>query len=185
MCVPNFIQVEHLSAWKGWGGKKWSYHIAQTSRDARPTLLPFKKSWVKGNFGSWHFTCSLVNYLHYVCAKFHPNRTTFSVKRLARKKVVKPERSNFTRCWTNSASNHKILSQGNVKCWHFTCNLVNYLHYVCAKFHPNRTTFRVKRLARKKVVKPRSTNFSRCSTYSASKDKILGQVELKKMKHCM
>ena len=41
-------------------------------------------------------------------------------------------------------------SKGNVGCWDFTYTLVNYLHYVCAEFYPNPTTFRVKGLARKK-----------------------------------
>ena len=111
MCVLNFIQIEHISAKKGWRRKKWWNHKAQTSRDARPTLLPITKSWVKCNVGSWDFICSLVNYLHYVCAKIHPNRTIFSVKRLARKKVVKAKTTNFTRCSTYSASIQTIMSQ--------------------------------------------------------------------------
>ena len=94
--------------------KKWSKQKAQTSRDARPIRPPIIKAWVKGNVGSWDFTRSLVNYFHYVCAKSHPNRTTFRVKRLASIEVKK-KRSNFTRCSTYSASDDKISSQGELK----------------------------------------------------------------------
>ena len=66
--------------------KKWSKQNTQTSRDARPFRIPIIKYWAKGNVGSWDFTGSLLNYLHYVCAKLHPNRTNFRVKRLASKK---------------------------------------------------------------------------------------------------
>ena len=86
MCVPNFIQIQQFSGETWLQGEKWSNQKAQISRDARHTLLPMKKSWVKGNVGSWDFTCSLVNYLHYVCYKIHPNQTTFSLEGLTRKK---------------------------------------------------------------------------------------------------
>ena len=119
-------------------------------RDAPTFLLPMTKSWVKGNVGSWDFTCTLVNYLHYVCAKIHPNRTTFRVKVLPMKKVVKPKRSNFTRYSTYSASNDKTSSQMELKKLKLCLLLINYFHYVCPKFHPNPTTSRVKGLARKK-----------------------------------
>ena len=100
---------------KGWRGKKWSNHKAQTSRDSRPTLLPITKSWVKWNVEIWDFTCSLVSYLHSVCAKIHPNWTIFRVKGLAQKKVVKPKRSIVTSCLTYSASNDKISGQRELK----------------------------------------------------------------------
>ena len=91
--------------------KKWSKQKAQTSRDARPTLLLIKKSWVKEIVGQWDSACTLVNYLHYVSAKFQPNRTTFRAKGLAQEKVVKPKRSIVTGCLTYSASNDKISGQ--------------------------------------------------------------------------
>ena len=69
--------------------------------------------------------------------------------------------------------------------WDPACTLVNYLHYVSANFQPNRTNFRVKGLATKEVVKAKSTNFTRCSTYFASNDKYSGQRELKTLKLCM
>ena len=120
-----------------------------------------------------------------MCAIFHPNRTTLSIRGLARKKVLKVKSTNFTRCSTYSASQQKILSRVELKKMKFCMCLVNYFHYVCAKFHPKPTTFSVKGLTRKKVVKPKSTNFTRCSTYSASNDKISGQKKLRKLKLCM
>ena len=56
---------------------------------------------------------------------------------------------------------------------------------MCAEFHLNRKNSTVRGLARKNVVKATSTNFRRCSTYSASDDRSSSQVELKKMKLCM
>ena len=143
------------------------------------------KSWVMGNVGSWKITYSLVTYLHYVCAKFYPNRTTFSVKGLARREVAEPKSTNFMRCSTYSASNQKTWAKGNVGSWDSVCNLVNYLLYVSAKFQTNRIIFRVKGLATNEVVKRNSTKFTRCSTYSASDEKISSQVELKEMKICI
>ena len=55
---------------------------------------------------------------------------------------------------------------------------------VC-QIHSSPTFLRVKGLARRKVVKPKTTGFTRCSTYSASNDKISSEGELKKMKLCM
>ena len=185
MCVPNFIQIENLSASKGWRRKKWSNHKAQTSRDSRPVLLPITKSWVKWNVEIWDFTCSLVSYLHSVCAKIHPNRTTFRVKGLAQKKVVKPKRSIVTRCLTYSASNNKIWGQRELKKLKLCMYLVNYFSYVCAKFHPNWTIFSLKRLTRRKGPEPKRTNFTRCSTYTASNQKILSQGERRKLRLCM
>ena len=95
--------------------KKWSKQKAQTSRDARPTLLLIKKSWVKEIVGQWDSACTLVIYLHYVSAKFQPNRTNFRVKGLATKKVVKRKSTKFTKCSTYSASDDKISSQGELK----------------------------------------------------------------------
>ena len=123
---------------------------AQTSWDARPIRLPIIKSWVTGNVGSWYSTRSLVNYLHYVCAKIHPNRRTFSVKVLARRKVAGPKSSNFTRCPNFSASKDTISSQGELRKLKLCINLIKYFQYVCAKFHPDPTVFRVKGLTRKK-----------------------------------
>ena len=150
--------------------KKWSKQKAQTSRDARPIRTLIIKSWVKGNVGSWDFTRSLVNYLHYVCAKIHPNRTNFKVKRQASKEV-KTKGSSFTRCLIYSASNDKISVQKSLRSWNFACTQ--------SKNHPNPTFLRLKELAEKKVVEPKSTSFTRCSTYSASNDKISGRKELK------
>ena len=155
------------------------------SPDARPILLSIINSWVKGNEGSWDFTCSLVNYLQYVCAKFHPNWTTFRRRGLARKKVVKAKNTNFNSCSTYSASNDQISGQMELRKLKLCMQLVSYYHYVRAKFQPNRTFFRVKGLARKKVVKSKSTNYRRFLTYSASNDKISAQRELRKLKLCM
>ena len=47
-----------------------------------------KKTWVKGNVGSWDSACSLVDYLHYVSAEFQTNPTTFRVKGLATKEAA-------------------------------------------------------------------------------------------------
>ena len=84
-------------------------------RDNRPTLLLFKKSWVKGVVGSWDSAYTLVNYLNYVSAEFQPNRTTFRVKGLATKEVFKRKSTKFTRCSTYSASDEKTSSQGELK----------------------------------------------------------------------
>ena len=134
---------------RNWAGEetRWSKQKAQTSRDAQPIRLPIIKSWVKGNVGSWDFTRSLVNYLHHVCAKIHPNRRNFRVKRRASKRF-KTKGSNFTRCSTYSASNGKISVQKELKTLKLC--IYNYFHFVCAKNHPNPTFLRVKGLARKK-----------------------------------
>ena len=129
--------------------KKWSKQKAQASRDARRIRLPIIKSWVKGNLGSWDFTRSLVNYLHYVCAKIHPNGKNFRVKRLASKEV-KTKGSNFTRCLTYSASNDKISVQRELKKLKLCMYPIKYFHFVWAKIHPNPTFLRVKGLARQK-----------------------------------
>ena len=163
--------------------KKWSKQKAQTSRDARPIRLLIIKSWVKGNLGSWDSACSLVNYLQYVSAKFHPNRTNFRVKRLTSKEVT-TKGSNFTRFSTFSASNDKMSVQRELEKLKLGMYPINFFHFVCAKNHQNRPNFRVKRLANKKV-KTKGSIFTRCSTYSASYDKISSQGELKKMKLCM
>ena len=81
-------------------------------RDSQPTQLLIKKSWVKGNVGSWDYACSLVKYLQYVSAKFQLNRTAFRVKGLATKEMVKRKTTKFTRCSIHSASDDKISSQG-------------------------------------------------------------------------
>ena len=142
-------------------------------------------SRVKGSLRSWNFACSLVNYFHYVCAKFHTNRTTFWVKGLPRKKVLEPKTQNYRRFSTYSASNHKTSAQRELKKLKLCKYLINWFDYVCAKTQANPKYLRVKGLAREKVVKPKSTNFTRCSTYSASDDKISSQRKPKKMKLCM
>ena len=185
MCLPNFIKIEQLSAKESWRGKKWSKQKARTSRDARSTLLPNTKSRVKRSWGSWKFACSLVNYLHNVCAKFHPNRTIFRVKGLPRQKVLKPKTPNYRRCATYSASNDKTSTQRELKKLKLCQYLINWFDYVCAKAQANPKLLRVKGLVREKVVKPKSTNFTRCSTYSHSDHKISSQGELKKTKLCM
>ena len=185
MCLPNFIKIEQLSAKESWRGKKWSKQKARTSRVARSTLLPNTKSRVKSSWGRWKFACSLVNYLHYVCAKFHTNRTTFRVKRLPRKKVLEPKTQIYRRFSTYSASNHKTSAQRELKKLKLCKYLINWFDYVCRKTQANPKFLRVKGLARGKVVKPKSTNFTRCSTYSASDHKNSSQGELKKTKLCM
>ena len=116
LCVCQFSSKSNNSQRKRAGEeKKWSKQKAQTSRHARPIRLPIMKSWVKGNLGSWDFTRSLVNYLHYVYAKIHPNRTTFSVRRLARKKLVNGKSTHFTRCSIYSASQHKLSGQEELR----------------------------------------------------------------------
>ena len=146
-------------------------------------LLPMTEYRVKGSLGSRDSACSLVIYLQHVSAKFHPNRTNFRVKRLASKEV-KTKGPNLTRCSTFSASNDKMSVQKEPKKLKLCMNPINYFHFVCAKNHQNRSNFRVKRLASKKV-KTKVSIFTRCSTYSASNDKISSQGELKKMKLCM
>ena len=152
---------------------------------ARPTLLLFKKSWVKWIVVSWDSAYILVNYLDYVSAKFQPNRTIFSVKGPARKKVVKRKRTIFTRCPSFFAPSDRRASQRKLKKLNLCMYLINFFHNVCAKNHPRPTSLRVKGLATKEVFKWKSTKFTRCSTYSASNDKTSSRVELKKLKLCM
>ena len=109
----------------------------------------------------------------------------FEGKGTSQEKVVKPKSTNFTRCSTYSASNDKISGQKQLKKLNLCVYLINYFHYVCAKLYPNPTFLRVKGIARQKVVKPKSANFPRSSTYSASDDKSPSQRELKKLKLCM
>ena len=130
----------------------------------------------------------LVNYFYYVCAKFHPNWTLFSAKRLTRKRGEKgPNQTeqNLRDARPTLLAITKSWVKWNVGSSDFNCTLVNYLHYVCAKIHPNRTTFMVKGLARKNVVKQKRTNFTRCSTYTASNQKILSQGERRELRLCM
>ena len=61
----------------------------------------------------------------------------------ASEEVVKPKSTNFTRCSTYSASNHRFSSQGEGMKLKVCMYLVNQLYYVCAKLHPNRSTVRV------------------------------------------
>ena len=162
----------------------------QSKKDKPPEMLDLfcfqsKNFESRGNVGSWYFTFCLVIYLRYVCAKIHPNPTTFGVKGLARKKWSNEKAQTSRDARTFLLPMTKSWVNGNVGSWDFTCSLVNYLHYVCAKIHPTRTTFRVKVLARKKVVKPKRSIFTRCSTYSASKNTTSIQKELKKLKLCM
>ena len=107
----------------------------------------------------------LKTYFHNVCAKNHPQPTFLRVKVLARHKVVKAKSTNFRRWSTYSASDDNNSSQGELRKMKFCILLVNYFHYVCANFHSNPTTFSVKGLARKKVVKRKSTNFMRCPNF--------------------
>ena len=172
---PTTFRVKRLAR------KNWSNEKAQFSWDARTFLLPMTEYRVKGSLGSWDSACSLVSYLHYVSAKLQPNRTTFRVKGLAPKEVVKRKSTKFTRCSTYSASNDKISGQKELKKLNLCMYLINYFHYVCAKLHPNPTFLRVKGLARQKLVKPKSKNFTRCSTYSASNPKILSHGERRKL----
>ena len=95
----------------------------------------------------------LVNHFYIVCDRFHQNRTTFRVRGLARKKVVKPKSTKVTRCLTSSASNLKISTQGESSKLKLVMKLVNHLYCVCAKFHRNRSTLRIKVLERGKLVR--------------------------------
>ena len=137
--------------------------------------------------GAWEVeTLHVPNQIFPLCVcQIHPSPTFLRVKGLARRKVVKPKSTGFTRCSTYSASNDKISGQKELKKLNLCMYLIDYFHYVCAKLHPNRTFLRVKGLARQKVVKPESKNFTRCSIYSASDEKISSQVELKEMKVCI
>ena len=126
----------------------------------------------------------LISYFQFMFAKFHPNPTIFMVRRLDRKNVVKRKNTNFMRCPNFSASNDRKATHWEIRKLKFCMYLVKDYHYMCAKIQPNRTILRVKGLASKKVVKPKSTIFTRCSTYSASNDKILGQSELNKLEYC-
>ena len=152
------------------------------------------------------------------------------------KKVVKAKSTNFTRCATCSASNQKILSQGECRklrlytqfsqllplslCQN-SSKLKNFqgktaseqrsqnkrikfyemFDLLCFQWqdlgskelkklklctYPIKKSsksniFRLKVLAGKKVVKPKSTSFTRCLTYSASNEKISGRKELKNL----
>ena len=83
--------------------------------------------------GSWDSAYSLVNYLDYVSAKFQTNPTTFRLKGLATKEMVKRKSTNFTSCLTYSASDDKFSSQGELNKMKLCIKLVNYYHYVCSK----------------------------------------------------
>ena len=127
----------------------------------------------------------LINYFHYVWAKLHPNPTFLKLKVLARQKVVKAKSTNFTKCPNFSASNDRISSQSELRKMKLCMYLINYFHYVCAKFHPNRTIFSVKGLAMRKVAEAKSTNFTRCPNFFASNDTISTQGKVRKSKPCM
>ena len=139
------------------------------------------KNSSQGELMKMKFCMYLVNYFYYVCAKFHPDRTTFSVKRPARRKVPGAKSTNFTRCSIYSASKDKISSKGELRKLKLCMYLVIYFYYLCGKFYQNGTTFSVWGLARKKLVNAKSTNVTRCSTYSASDHKTLSQGERRKL----
>ena len=109
----------------------------------------------------------------------------FSGKRARDERSGQTKKQNVQRRSTYSASNDKISGQRELKKLKLCMYLINYFHYVCAKKYPNPTFLRVKGLARQKVVKPKSPNFTRCSTSSASDDKVSSQGELKKIKLCI
>ena len=118
-----------------------------------------KKFESRGNVGSWYFTYSLVIYLRYVCAKIHPNPTTFKVKGLARKKWWNEKAQTSRDARTFLPPMTKSWVNGNVGSWDFTCSLVNYLHYVCAKIHPNGTTFEGKKASEEKSGQTKKIKF--------------------------
>ena len=120
-----------------------------------------------------------------MCGKSHPKPTFLRVKGLARPRMVKHKIPSFTRCSTYSDSDDKISSQRELKKMELCMYFVNYYHYVCAKYHPNRTTFSKKRLERKKIVEPQSTNFTRCTIFFAPNDRLSSQAEFRKLKLCM
>ena len=125
---PTFSRVKGLARQKVVKPKSTNFTRCWTY------LLLFKKSWVRGIVGSWDSPYFLVNYLDFVSAKIQPNRTTFRVKGLATKEVFKLKSTKFTRCSIYSASVDKISSQGVLKKMKLYMWLVNYYHYVCAKF---------------------------------------------------
>ena len=92
-------------------------------------------------------------------AKFHPNRTNFSVKLVARRKVTGPKSTNFTRCSTYSASNDNFWGQMEFRKLELCLYLINYFHYACAKNYPKPTILRSKRLARQKQGETKKHNF--------------------------
>ena len=126
----------------------------------------------------------LINYFHNVCAKNHPRPTSLRVKGLATKEVFKRKSTIVTRCSTYSASNDKTSSQVELKKFKLCKYLIKYFHNVCQK--SSKPMFlTVKGLARQKVVKPKSTKFTSCSTYSTSIQKILSQGNCSKLRLCI
>ena len=63
--------------------------------------------------------------------------------RASEEKSGQTKSTNFTRCSTYSAFNHRISSQGEGMKLKVCMYLFNQLYYVCAKLHPNRSTVRV------------------------------------------
>ena len=176
---PTFLRVKVLARHKVVKAKSTNFRRCSTDSASDD------KNSSQGELKKMKLCMYLVNYFYYVCAKFHPNPTNFRVKGLATKEVVRRKNTKFTRCSTYSASDDNNSSQGELRKMKFCILLVNYFHYVCANFHSNPTTFRVKGLARKKVVKRKSTNFTRCPNFFASSDRISSQGELRKLKFCM
>ena len=109
-----------------------------------------------------------------MCAKFWTNPTTLRVKALARKKVVKRKSPNFKRCSNFFVPSDRLSSQRELKKLKLCMYQINYFHNECLKNHPRPKFLRVKGLAKQKVVKPKSTKFTRCSTYSISITKKSG-----------
>ena len=144
--------------------------------------LRFKKISNQVELKKMKLCIYLVNYFPLVCAKFHQNWTTFSVRGLARRKVVKAKRTNLPRCLTYSASNPKILSQGERRKLIFYI-LFSYLPPLCLCQNSSKSNnFRGKRASEEKMVKRKSTNFTRCPNFFASDDKILSQWERRNLR---
>ena len=130
---PTFVRVKGLARQKGVKPKNPNFTRCSTYSASNDKIS------VQREIGKLKLCKNLIKYFHYVCAKNHPNPTILSVKGLAKQEVVKPKIPNFTRCSTYSASQHKILSRVELKKMKFCMCLVNYFHYVCAKFHPKPT----------------------------------------------
>ena len=67
-----------------------------------------------------------------------------------------------------------------------TLHIVTQLLPLCVcQISSKSNNFQQKKAGEEKVVKAKSTNFTRWSTYSDSQHKTLSQVELKKQKFCL
>ena len=114
----------------------------------------------------------------YMYAKFDPNWTLSSVKRLARRKRPEPKKQILRDARPTLFLIKKFSVKGNVGSWDSACSLVNYLHYVNAKVQPNRTTFRVKGWQRKKWSNEKAQNWrdARPTLLPMTKSRVKGSL---------